>query len=210
MNLKSMEKLKNLKQAIEEVTDSVFDDLTQAVQALKDMGGSSELEDSLIQGGVIGEYCNDSVTAVRVAAFKQNYELKGPLTFTKAQVVDANAFYDCVSLTKLVLPAAVLMGHRVCYLCTGLEYVDIGKAEYMDGEAFANSGLKTLILRGTKTVCMLGDAKVFSGTPIANGTGYVYVPKALLDSYKADSMWKPYAAQLRAIEDYPDICGAAA
>ena len=53
----------------------------------------------------------------------------------------------------------------------------------------------------------LGNTNAFSNTPIKSGNGYIYVPAALVDSYKADSKWSTYANQIRAIEEYPEICG---
>ena len=38
-------------------------------------------------------------------------------------------------------------------------------------------------------------------------TGYIYVPRALVNSYKAATNWSTFASQIRAIEDYPDITG---
>jgi hypothetical protein len=40
---------------------------------------------------------------------------------------------------------------------------------------------------------------------IEDGTGYIYVPSALVETYKTASNWVTYAAQIRAIEDYPEI-----
>ena len=45
-------------------------------------------------------------------------------------------------------------------------------------------------------------SNVFKNTPIASGTGYIYVPRALVDSYKVATNWATYAAQFRALEDY--------
>ena len=67
------------------------------------------------------------------------------------------------------------------------------------------SKLTTLILR-SETMCTLSNTNAFSSTPIESGTGYIYVPRALVDSYKAASNWSTYANQIRAIEDYPLIC----
>lgn len=68
------------------------------------------------------------------------------------------------------------------------------------------SALATLILR-SDTVCTLTATNAFASTPIASGTGYVYVPAALVDEYKAATNWSTYADQIRAIEDYPEITG---
>lgn len=67
--------------------------------------------------------------------------------------------------------------------------------------------LESLILRKADAICILKDQYTFTNTPIANGTGYIYVPKALLDSYKIATNWSVYTNQFRAIEDYPEICG---
>ena len=76
------------------------------------------------------------------------------------------------------------------------------------GAFYSCTSLSTLILR-SDTVCTLtvvaNDA--FSGTPIISGTGYIYVPLALVDTYKAATNWSDIAAQIRAIEDYPEITG---
>jgi hypothetical protein len=63
-----------------------------------------------------------------------------------------------------------------------------------------------LILRNTGEVCSLGT-NAFDSSGVTNGTGYIYVPRALVDSYKADTNWSTYASQIRAIEDYPEIPG---
>lgn len=61
-----------------------------------------------------------------------------------------------------------------------------------------------MILR-SPTMCTIVHTNAFTGTPIASGTGYIYVPSALVDTYK--TKWSAFANQIRAIEDYPEICG---
>ena len=68
------------------------------------------------------------------------------------------------------------------------------------------SALKTLIIR-TGSVCKLANINAFNSTPIAKGTGFIYVPSSLKAEYETATNWTTYAAQLRAIEDYPEICG---
>lgn len=70
------------------------------------------------------------------------------------------------------------------------------------------SGLKTLILR-SNTMCDASSGALLSYTPIDEGTGYIYVPAALVDSYKSDFIWSSYADQIRAIEDYQGLLGTA-
>ena len=73
--------------------------------------------------------------------------------------------------------------------------------------AFDGSQLAALIIRTTSKTCTLANKNAFAGTQIASGTGYIYVPRALVDTYKAASNWSTYASRFRAIEDYPDITG---
>lgn len=118
------------------------------------------------------------------------------VTFTKAESITTNSFMNC----------------------NNLEIADFHVLNSITGYAFAkNPKLVTLIIR-TNTMCVIssGNGLGLFGTklgsldyrgPIALGTGYIYVPAALVETYKADAEWSKYATQFRAIEDYPDICG---
>lgn len=78
---------------------------------------------------------------------------------------------------------------------------------YIDNSVFAKcTELVTLILR-SETLVPLASVTVFTQTPMASGTGYIYVPSDLVDSYKSATNWSAYADQIRAIEDYPEITG---
>ena len=66
---------------------------------------------------------------------------------------------------------------------------------------------KTEFQEWRSTMAKLDNTNTFNSTPIASGTGYIYVPAALVDNYKAATNWSTYANQIRAIEDYPEICG---
>ena len=91
--------------------------------------------------------------------------------------------------------------------CSNLEKIDFDVLEGMkDADFYECSALKAVIIR-SPAVCTMRDSNAFKLTPIASGTGYVYVPAALVDSYKAATNWSVYADQIRSIEDYPDICG---
>lgn len=69
------------------------------------------------------------------------------------------------------------------------------------------TALVALILAKT-TLVPLTDVNVFENSTVATGTGYIYVPSTLVDEYKTATNWVTYASQIRAIEDYPDICEA--
>ena len=91
--------------------------------------------------------------------------------------------------------------------CTNLTSVDFPVVTSIDNHVFQYcTNLTTLILRNA-TMCRLNNKNAFSNTAITNGTGYIYVPRALVDSYKSATNWSTYASVFRALEDYPEICG---
>lgn len=96
------------------------------------------------------------------------------------------------------------------YKCINLAKIEFDVLEEINDADFRQcSALTTVIIR-TPAVCTLSTSNAFKETPIESGTGYIYVPAALVDSYKAATNWSVYADQIRAIEDYPDICGGTA
>ena len=108
------------------------------------------------------------------------------------------------------IPTGFKAGHVPSYAfrnCKALRKLDVGKGvALLESRAlYGCAALEALILR-TEQVTDVGSLAL-SGTGIVNGTGYVYVPVSVVDSYKSSSKWSAYAAQIRAIEDYPDICG---
>ena len=118
-------------------------------------------------------------------------------------------FSTCSALTEVTLPAATSLANYCFQSCSKLVKADFPVVSSIGAQVFsACKALTTLILRRTAGVVSLSNTSSFTNTPIASGTGYIYVPSALMDSYKSASNWSTYAAaQFRAIEDYPDICG---
>lgn len=77
--------------------------------------------------------------------------------------------------------------------CQHLEVCDIGKAKSIAANTFANCyKLQTLIMRRTGSVTTLANVSAFLNTPLRGRnslTANIYVPSALIDSYKAASVW---------------------
>jgi hypothetical protein len=124
-------------------------------------------------------------------------------------------FAYCRSLQSLYLPSLVNLdtesgswGQYFAY-CTSLEKIYLPKYTGAFGAGAFNGNTKlTTVILGASVVCELTQSatSVFNNTPIQKGTGgYVYVPKAVIESYKNDTNWSSIANQIRAIEDYPDI-----
>lgn len=76
--------------------------------------------------------------------------------------------------------------------CQNLEICDIGKAKSIAANTFANCyKLQTLIMRRT-SVTTCANVSAFLNTPVRGRSGLtatIYVPSALIDSYKAASVW---------------------
>lgn len=118
-------------------------------------------------------------------------------------------FYGASSLVNISLPKCAAFTTDAFGQCASLKKVDIGGAvTAMNNSPFAGcNALETLILRGITAVPTL-SANFFSATRVASGNAYVYVPRSLEGTIKLTNNWSTYANQIRAIEDYPAVCGS--
>ena len=162
------------------------DGFVTAIQAIETGGGggSDELVNSLIDRTISGVYVNNTVTSIG------RYGLS-----------------NCTKLTSVVLPAVQVTNANAMLGCSALTQADFSNLQHIQHSTFyGNKKFATLIIR-TQAVAKLDATSAFKDTLIASGKGYVYVPSALVDSYKTATNWSTYANQIRAIEDYPDITG---
>jgi hypothetical protein len=137
----------------------------------------------IVQRSIEGTYINDRVTNIG----------KG-------------AFFSCAKLVEAKFKNATSVEEGAFANCYALEKVDLASATNIALEAFQGTSsvvpLSALILRNTNEICVLGYSSAFNNTNIAKGIGYIYVPSAFVDSYKAAKHWSTYASQFRALEDY--------
>ena len=125
---------------------------------------------------------NDVVTSIRQAAFY--YGGVGTPTyvsFKNAKTVGAQAFQNCRSLSEVHLGSVTSIGKDAFYLC---------------------SGLNKLVIR-TPSVCTLTN--VMTNNKIVTGTGYIYVPADLVESYKVATNWATHASQIRSIDELEEV-----
>lgn len=108
---------------------------------------------------------------------------------------------SCVSLESIVLPKCTTFGDHTFRSCEKLKFVDLPVANKFGRYVFYGTALEALILRADE-VATLNSSDALQSSPVEAGTGYIYVPSALVDSYKAATNWSAYAAQFRALEDY--------
>ena len=114
-----------------------------------------------------------------------------------ATSIGSHAFYNCSSLTTVVMPAATSIGYNAFYYCEKLTTVDLPMATSIGAYVCSSCPtLKALIIR-TGQVCSLD-----SGLGYGTDSCYIYVPRALINDYKAATNWAQYADKFRALEDY--------
>lgn len=141
--------------------------------------GDKALADSIIDRSITELNCNIT-TSIRQYAFRACAALE-KVSFPSVTSIALGAFWQCTALTRAEFESTVAFANNAFYGCTALT---------------------ALILRNTEAVSTITGTP-FAGSAIASGTGYIYVPAALVDTYKAN--WTAYASQIRAIEDYPGI-----
>lgn len=199
------------------------------VDGSADMSGSGGDNGAALVDGSIVSFSDASITSVRNYAF---YGCPSLTTVSLSTVTKAGAyaFSECTMLKDVSLPQLGTVESRTFANGSKLETVDLSNATYINSYAFqyctslkkigfpkvryissgsfmSCSGLIALILRKTDAACELQNINAFSSTPIASGTGYIYVPSSMVAVYKATTNWANYADQIRAIEDYPAITG---
>lgn len=128
----------------------------------------------------------------------------------KALSLTGSVFVRCEKLETICLPEATSSFQSALNYCISLWKCDFHKMTNIQKIFTGCASLTALILRKEDGICSLTASSNLSGTPIANGTGYIYVPASLIEDYKVATNWATYANQFRAIEDYPDICGEVA
>ena len=90
-------------------------------------------------------------------------------------------FMNCNQLNNLRITGTDSFGHYVFKNC---------------------SRLYSLIIEKTDSVIDFGYTDTWEGSALVSGTGKVYVPDALVDSYKSASGWSTYASQIKPLSEY--------
>lgn len=161
---------------------------------------------NLLKRTISGDLTNDNLTSVLAYTFN-GCNLLESINFPAVTFVGNYAFDMCTSLKVVKLPAVTSFGTLQPFQgCKSLTTFDITAATSI-GNGNNNmfngcTSLKSVLIRNSSTMCALQNTAIFSNTLIASGTGYIYVPSSLIDTYKANGNWSTYANQFRALEDY--------
>lgn len=138
-------------------------------------------------GSTAGRYAFQYDTAIT--------SVSAPVT----NLIPHSCFIRCTSLESISLPQAGTFNDWCFSYCSALKEATLPAAKTFTRYVFANSALKKLVLPGGAVAKIAADT--FKGTPIEGGTGYVYVPGDLLESYKAAAHWSSIADQLKPLSE---------
>lgn len=146
------------------------------------------------------------------------------VSFPELTAFSVQSFYNCPKLTHVYAPKVSSTSTATFQGCTSLEIIKLPSLTGATSSAFANctalkivkfdvlkniststfnncSSLQALII-GTAN-CTLSNVNAFTGSSIANGTGYIYVPDNVVDTYKSATNWNTYASQIKGLSEIP-------
>ena len=164
-------------------------------------------------GGRAFYYCSklkltelpDSITSIGEYAFYRCEYLaltKLPDSLTS---VGTYAFYYCSKLKLTELPSNLTSIGDKCFHSALSSYglLNIkGDVKSIGMEAFRYAGVSNVKLPNVTSVPTLGSY-AFENTSISKGTGYIYVPDDLVESFKTASNWSTYANQIKGLSELP-------
>lgn len=102
---------------------------------------------------------------------------------------------SCGALKELCLPNLTAAGDYFLSGCEDLEEIDLPKVTSIGNSfLYGNKTLKSLYLRST-TMCSLGPNSYIPANDMS-----IYVPAALIDSYKTAAYWSSYASKFKTLE----------
>lgn len=118
--------------------------------------------------------------------------------------IGAFCFNECPKLALTEIPRGVTtINNNVFNSCTNLTTITcLGDITNIGTYGFGRcSKLATLSLPNITSVPTLLGTNAFYNTPIASGTGYIYVPDNLVESFETANKWSTYANQIKPISE---------
>ena len=160
--------------------------------------------DSKIQNIIL----HDNVNVIGERSFDSCKNLMSINFPSGLNTIGTEAFADSSISGNIVIPESVTsIGDYAFSNADNINFLELPStiSAIPKGVCVECSNLHHLVLRNSTSVVssQYDPCTAFDYTPIADGTGYIYVPSALMNNYKTSvTYWAKYADQFRALEDY--------
>lgn len=164
-----------------------------------------------------------NATTIGQLAF-EGCNMLSKINIQNVETLGGNALEDAHGITELYLPKAITIDQSACEGVSQLKKVTLGNVKTIGIRAFSrninceeidislnenvgsigiqafseNEKLSKLTIRGAALI-KLEDSNAFYDTPIANGTGKIYVDPSMVETYKTATNWSNYASVIEAI-----------
>ena len=116
------------------------------------------------------------------------------------QMLNGELLKSCQHLSSVVIDNCSSILDRCFQECYVLPEISLPMCSYIGQDAFIFCFSLSKITLGYSSVCSLKNAAFYS-TPIASGTGSIYVPASLVDAYKSAQYWSTYASRIFPISE---------
>lgn len=183
-------------------------------------------EDALVMGTVSGNYANSRVTNIKRYAFEGCTDLNTvdfavcsyigshafdgctnltTVAFSVCQSIYNDAFNGCSNLgPELDFPECYYIGASAFAGCSSITSITLGNLNITElastsgfgDDAFSGCIELNRLMLNYGAVISSPSAHSFDGTPIGEGTGYIFVPATLYDAYNADEGWSNFSQWL--------------
>lgn len=163
-----------------------------------------------------------NVTSIGTSSFR-GCEMLSKINIQNVETLGNYTLYGS-NITELYLPKAITINTSACSFISQLKKVTLGNVKTIDkgafsrninceeidislnenvnsiGEnAFSNNGkLSKLTIRGAALI-ELKNTGALANTPIADGTGKIYVDPSMVETYKTATNWSKFASVIEAI-----------
>lgn len=174
-------------------SDTTLSDAVASLASGYGQGGGDTDEGLVgVLENTLTELTSDNVTKI------VSYALRGRSALTKVHLkncrqISDNAFNGCSNVVTLVLPGLnANMGSSALCQMVKLTHADFGPGTTsITANCFSGDTMLTTIILRKASVVPLSNVNAFNNTPFKSGGtgGTIFVPSALINSYKAASNW---------------------